>query len=451
MARLRFQADARMLTLQPRGEADMRCCFTAIRQWAFWNLVGGIGFIAFGLLEYDLATAADQAESGKEVKTFLTQYCSDCHNSTDKAGALDFDALKSIDTAADAKTWESVVRKLAARQMPPPDATRPTEATYNEIAASLSESLDAAATANLNPGRTETIRRLNRTEYQNSIRDLLALDIDSTSLLPADQPSHGFDNLLLGDLTPTLLDRYVTAAQKISRLAVGGPLKAPNVETFRVRADITQEEQVEGLPDGTRGGTLITYDFPHDGKYDIQVWLTRDRNEHIEGLTESHEMEVLLDRKQMASFTITPPEDREGRSNVDDKLKARITATAGPHQLGVTFLKNPSSLLETKRQPYQAHYNMHRHPRISPAVFQVSITGPYDPTGQADTPSRRKIFICEPTTAGEDEDCAKTILASLARRAFRRPVSDSDTEGPLKFYRVTREPTAISIPASKPH
>ena len=177
----------------------------------------------------------------------------------------------------------------------------------------LETALDRAAAERPNPGRTDTFRRLTRTEYQNAIRDLLALDIDAAALLPADEASHGFDNVTVGDLSPTLLDRYITAAQKISRLAVGGARRSPGGDTFRVRPDITQEERVDGLPLGTRGGTLIRYTFPQDGEYDVQVRLARDRNEQVEGLHEPHELEVLLDRERVKSFTVKPPPGRRGR------------------------------------------------------------------------------------------------------------------------------------------
>ncbi len=322
--------------------------------------------------------------------------------------------------------------------MPPVEMPRPEEREYDSVVSSLEAALDREAALHPNPGRTETFRRLNRIEYQNAIRDLLALEVDATALLPNDESSHGFDNLQLGNLSPTLLDRYITAAQKISRLAVGSLPRSPSVDTVRIRADITQEEQVEGLPVGTRGGALIPYNFPQDGDYDIQIWLARDRNEHIEGFDEPHELEVLLDRKRRVLFTVTPPADREGRQTVDEQLKFRIPVTAGPHKLDVTFLKNPSSLLETKRQPYQAHYNMHRHPRISPAIYQISITGPNEAKGHGDTPSRRAIFICEPSAPEKEEDCAKRILATLLHRAYRRPVVDTDLENPIKFYRKAR-------------
>jgi len=392
-----------------------------------------------GRTQEKAADPAPKASSQQaELRQFVTQYCADCHNATEKAGGLDLDAVCKEEAGKYPKPWEAVVRKLTARQMPPLDAERPSESQFNSVVAELETQLDQAAAARPNPGRTDTFRRLNRTEYQNAIRDLLALDIDAADLLPADDASHGFDNVALGNLSPTLMDRYLTAAQKISRLAIGRPQRSPGGDTFRVRPDLTQEEHVEGLPLGTRGGTLISYTFPQDGQYDVRIWLTRDRNEEVEGLTEPHKLQVLLDRNSVAEFTVTPPANHDQQKLVDAKLTARIAATAGPHELGVTFLKNPSSLLETKRQPYQAHYNMHRHPRISPAIYQVSVTGPYDATGHGDTPSRRRIFISKPTSADDEADCAKRILAAIVRRAYRRAVTDDDLAGPMKFYREGR-------------
>lgn len=373
------------------------------------------------------------------VHKFVTKHCTRCHNGEDQKGGLVLDTILSENVDAHAGIWERVVRKLTARQMPPVGRRRPDERAYESVVAALESALDRAAAASPNPGRTPTLRRLNRTEYQNAIRDLLALDVDAAALLPADEANHGFDSAPLGDLSPTLLDRYITAAQKISRLAVGRAPKTPNSAIFRTRPDLTQEEQVEGLPLGTRGGIGIPYTFPQDGEYDVQVWLTRDRNEQVEGLHEPHELEILLDRKRITSFTVKPPAKNEGHARVDQHLKARVTVTAGPHDLGVTFVKNPSSLLETKRQPYQAHYNLHRHPRISPAVYQVSITGPYDPKGHGDTPSRRRIFICRPTGPTDEEACATKILSSLLRRAYRRPLDSVHLDKAMKFYRQGRK------------
>ena len=389
-------------------------------------------------------TQSDSAPQRGTIKPFVTQYCIQCHNGDDKKGGLALDAPGLDDLAAHSALWEKVARKLSARQMPPAGRARPDERTYQGILTSLEGALDALAAAKPNPGRTPTLRRLNRTEYQNAIRDLLALDVDATSLLPVDEPNHGFDSAPLGDLSATLLDRYISAAQKISRLAVGRPSTSPNSDTFRVPPDRTQEGRVDGLPLGTRGGVRIPYTFPQAGEYDIQVWLTRDRNENVEGLREKHDMVILLDRKQMATLVVKPSPDNEVKERVDANLKARINVTAGPHDLGVTFLKNPFSVPETKRQPYQAHYNLHRHPRLSPAVYQVTITGPFagqtaGPRPAPQLPSRQRVFISVPDTSADEEASAKKILASLLRRAYRRPVNDADVEKVMKFYRQGRK------------
>jgi hypothetical protein len=238
------------------------------------------------------------------------------------------------------------------------------------------------------------------------------------------------------------LERYIAAAQKIARLGVGRATTSPNTDTFRVPADLTQEGHVEGLPLGTRGGIRIPFTFPQDGDYDIQAWLTRDRNENVEGLGEPHELVVLLDRKHVASLTVKPPVNNEVEGRVDANLKARIVVSAGPHDLGVTFVQKGSSLLETKRQPYQARYNLHRHPRTAPAIFQVTITGPYHVPGRAkgtdETPSRRRIFIRQPTGPADEELCAKDILSALMRRAYRRPAIETDVAKAMKFYRQGR-------------
>jgi hypothetical protein len=379
-----------------------------------------------------------RAQSGGEiVGTLVRQYCVDCHSGEEPTAGLTLENLPIVEAVGSAVIWEKVVRKLRTRQMPPADMPRPKEVEYQAVLRSLEGALDKAAAARPQPGRTPTLRRLSRTEYQNAIRDLLAIEIDVAELLPADESGHGFDNVIIGDLSPTLLDRYLTAAQSISRLAVGGTRLAPGGDTIRVRPDLTQEGHIEGLPLGTRGGALIPYHFPQDGEYEIQVRLARDRNEEVEGLRGAHELELLLDRERVALFTVSPPKDGN-HSSVDQHLKTRIRVLAGPHQLGVTFLKNPSALLETKRQPYAARFNMHRHPRTAPAVYQVSITGPFDATGPGDTPSRRRIFVAQPQNPEDEEACAEQILRTLARRAYRRPVTDADLAKPLELFRQAR-------------
>jgi hypothetical protein len=396
------------------------------------------------------------------VKVVVNQYCVSCHDAEVKKGGLDLERISRDDVTSHSDEWEKVVRKMRARQMPPAGKDRPADKVYDELVGKLASTLDRDAAKSTNPGRTETFRRLNRTEYQNAVRDLLALDIDAAALLPKDEASHGFDNVTVGGLSPTFLNRYIAAAGKISRLAVGAPYRKPGGDTFRLPPDLTQEEHVEGLPPGTRGGTLLNYTFPRDGEYEIQIRLTRDRNEEVEGLREPHEVEVLLDREPVKQFTVAPPKGDRNFEKVDAHLKVRVPVTAGPHQLGVTFLKNPSSLLETKRQPYLARYNMHRHPRLGPALYQVSINGPYDSTGPGDTPSRRRIFVSYPgqpvdRSAGlrpgvsgnddprrfgdrhSDEDtCAGRILATLMHRAYRRPVTSNDLQRPMEFYRKAK-------------
>jgi hypothetical protein len=257
------------------------------------------------------------------------------------------------------------------------------------------------------------------------------------SLLPTDESSHGFDNVTVGDLSPTLLDRYIAAAETTGRLAVGRPSRSPGGQTIRTPPDLTQEEHIDGLPIGTRGGTVFPYTFPLDGEYEFTIRLTRDRNEDIEGLREPHELELLLDKQRLQLFTVEPPRGEKPPA-ADGHLKARVPVKAGPHEVGAAFLKQSSALLETERQPYQAHFNYYRHPRIQPAIYSVSIVGPYDAEGPGETPSRQRIFVCRPAQASEEESCARRILETLMRRAYRRPVTSEDLERPLAFYREVR-------------
>jgi hypothetical protein len=364
----------------------------------------------------------------------VNEYCLSCHDQDHKKGGLALDEILADPVARHPDIWEKVVRKLRARQMPPIGEDRPDETTYDATVASLETSIDRAAAAKPDPGRTASLRRLTRTEYQNAIRDLLAIDIDAASLLPADESSYGFDNVTVGDLSPTLLDRYVAAAEKISRVAVGRPSRSPGGETIRIPAELTQEEHIEGLPIGTRGGALVRYTFPLDGEYEISVRLMRDRDEHVEGLSEAHEIELLVDKDRAGLFTVKPPQRQTGvpdteqpsHEKVDQHVKLRVPVSAGPHAIGVAFPKKPSVLLETPRQPYQTHFNYYRHPRIQPAVYSISIVGPYAATGPGHTPSRRRIFVSR---------SPKTILSSLMRRAYRRPVTDADLQGPMALYR----------------
>ena len=419
------------------------------RRLRVW-LVGALTM--FGVAGISLGTAPLQQQSANPLdpvtttRAAINQYCISCHSTTLKTAGLALDAANLDKAGENPAVWEKVVRKLRGRMMPPPGRPRPDEATYNNVVAYLEKSLDtAAAAANPNPGRTETFRRLNRSEYQNAIRDLLALDVDAASMLPKDDASYGFDNVGVGGLSTTLLERYLGAAQKISRLAVGTPARSSGVSVVTLPVDMTQEDHLDGLPLGTRGGTVVRYDFPLDGQYEFQVRLMRNRNENVEGLSEPHQMELSLDGVQLGMFTIVPNRNSSGGyyadEAVDRDLKVRIPVKSGPHAISATFIRKTAALQESERQPYDAHFNMDRHPRIQPAVYSVSIGGPFEATGAGDTPSRKRIFACRPpaTAAPAVEDrCARTILSTLARRAYRRPVTDEDLRIPLKFYKDGR-------------
>jgi hypothetical protein len=368
----------------------------------------------------------------------INQYCIGCHNSKARVGGFALDVTPADKAAEHAQTWESAIRKMQARMMPPPGLRRPDEPTYKALIGSLENQLDAAARAHPNPGRTDTFRRLNRTEYHNAIRDLLALDADVSALLPSDESSHGFDNITVGDLPPVLLERYLSAAQKISRLALGRPVRSPGGDTYNLPPDLTQEENFEDLPLGTHGGIALHYTFPLDASYEFQLRLQRDRNEYIEGLHAEHQVELMLDGERVRLFTVKPPPTGQDHHLVDKDLNVRIPVKAGPHLVSVTLTKMPSLLQESERQPYQARFNMDRHPRITPAVFSVSINGPYDAKGPGDTRSRRRILVCTPSKPAEEEPCAKQIFSTLMRRAYRRPVTTADLQAPLNFYNTAR-------------
>lgn len=369
----------------------------------------------------------------KEAKTVIENYCLDCHDDETAEGDLNLIPLLDEPIIDHLEIWENVVTRLVARQMPPAkEKYRPTEAEYKLTINRLTTVLDSIGAANPNPGRSSTFRRLTRTEYQNVIRDLLAVKIDASELLPKDEESHGFDNITVSSLSPSLVDRYITAAQKISRLSIGRKVNKPRGWTFRIPADYTQEKNVQGLPLGTRGGALIPFTFPQDGEYEIVVRLARDRNEHVEGLNGSHQMDVLIDRKLVKSFNVA----RNGKrhADIDNHLNARIAVKAGPKQVGVAFHMKSYVVQENRRQPFDVHFNFHRHPRLSPAIYEISINGPFRGNGSADTPSRDLIFIKKPESVDEQPESAKAIMSKIAKRAYRRPVTQRDIKKLMSFY-----------------
>ena len=367
-----------------------------------------------------------------DARAVLDRYCVSCHNQKLKTAGLilDADAVDVTHVPAGAATWEKVVRKLRSGAMPPPGRPRPDKATYASMTAWLESTIDRDAAVRPNPGRTDTMHRLNRAEYHNAVRDLLALDIDAATLLPADDMSYGFDNIAgVLKVTPSLLDRYVTASRQIARLAIGDPNLPPTAETFRLKADLSQDETFNDLPLGTRGGAAIRYYFPLDAEYAVRI-------EPLGGGTDSHDLEVSVDGARVRLFTLKPRAgfgvglgyDSEGES-----LTTRVPVKAGPHVVGVTFVKKTSALVESVREPFTAPHS-EGAPRFEPGVASVTITGPFDAQGATDTPSRQRIFVCRPATRANEAHCAKQILSTLARRAYRRPVTDGEVGVLLKFY-----------------
>ncbi len=389
------------------------------------------------LLIHVAVPAVEPTTNVPPSRAFLLEFCVACHDGNEPAGGLNLETLPDdLRTATpQIAPWEKILRRIHDRQMPPAEAVRPTESQYQVFQETLTNDLDRIAATHPQPGRSETFKRLTRTEYQNAIRDLLGIEIDVSSLLPPDPSSHGFDNITVSDLNPTLLNRYIAAAQKISRLAIGRRGLSPEGETIRIRGDVTQDgSRAEGLPLGTRGGTSIRWHFPSDGEYQVQIRLMRDRNDELEGLKGKHQLDVLLDRKRIESFIIEKPSKGRDDRSVDANLIAKFYASAGEHDLGVTFVEQNTSLQETDRQPLNVHFNFYRHPRLAPAVYQVTITGPYGDSSASTLPST--ISLCKPQQPAEALACAETTLSSLMRRAYRRPINQDDLQTNLEFFKA---------------
>lgn len=379
----------------------------------------------------------DSLKERQFVSGFVKRFCAACHSGDEPAGQLDLSSSLAEGPDFTDEFWETVHRRLRSRQMPPASVDRPSSEDYHRVLSSLELILEEEDRHRPNPGRTAGLRRLNRTEYRNSIRDLLKLDINVNELLPEDPESFGFDNITVSDLSAARLTRYISAAQKISRLALGRPLPGPTGKTYRIPADLTQEWKLAGLPFGTRGGATLHHHFPRSGLYDIQVRLTRDRNEHVEGMKDAHDLFILVDRRVSAKFRINPPRNATEHQTLDADLRTRIRVTAGSRVLGVTFAAKPFGLIETAREPLVARFNMHRHPRLTPAVFEVSVTGPYRDDGPGEVPSRQVVLGPAGNRSESEKDPrrhAARLLAPMIRRAFRRPVTGSDLERPLQLF-----------------
>ncbi len=407
-------------------------------------LIAAVGYVCGVGQAHPAPTPAPPHSSARAL---VDRYCVSCHSEKEHKGDLTLETMNLDRVDDDIVTWEKVVRKLRVRAMPPLDSDkpRPDEAGYDALVSYLEASLDRAAAKSPNPGRPQTFHRLNRTEYQNAIRDLLALEIDAAALVPADEASRGFDNVNVGELSPTHLERYVAAARKVSRLALGSPVRSPGVQTVVLPMDLTQNDRVDdALPAGTRGGTIFRHVFPQDGEYVFQVRLTRDRDDKIEGVTEPLDIELTLDGARLRVFTLTPPVKVDGAAApagyvsqdgaLDAALNDRFPVKAGPHSVAAAFIKKTSAMSEVARQPFLADYNG----RNMAAIFSVSVAGPYNARGAGDTPSRRRILACRPVRPADDARCAETILSALARRAYRRPAAAAEVKDLIGFYQRAR-------------
>ncbi|HUP40299.1 MAG TPA: DUF1595 domain-containing protein, partial [Vicinamibacterales bacterium] len=411
---------------------------------------------------------------GAATAATLNKYCSTCHNGKVRAGGLALDTLNPDNPGPHAAEWEKVVRKLRSGEMPPAGRPRPDAATYQSVASHLEARLDTTSAAHPNPGRLPLLHRLTRTEYKNSIRDLLALDelskdVDLDLLLPADNSSSGFDNIAdLLFVSSTQLEQYLSAAQKLSGVAVGDRTVPPLVDVYRLSDQFNQEYQADGAPIGTRGGAVIRTYLPLDGEYRIHVELA-------DAPRDAHQLEVTVDDArvrvipvdlQVASATAgdsptTNAQAADGRTvaekldetateikinsvvnrrfELDRRNEARrraiakgfdidVPMKAGPRVISVAFLKRTSAKGEALIRPRL------RGRGQLPALASVTIRGPHTIAGSGDTPSRRRIFVCRPASAADEPGCARKILSSLARRAYRRPVTDADVQTLLAIY-----------------
>jgi hypothetical protein len=405
----------------------------------------GVGAVALGASVYVRAQ-----QSASPERALLDKYCVTCHNERLKTGGLILDKADVTNVGDQPEIWEKVVQKLHGNSMPPPGLPRPDPAAYRGFVAYLENSLDRAAERQPDPGRTEALHRLNRAEYRNAVRDLLALDIDVSSMLPADDVSYGFDNIAgVQRMSPTLMERYVAAAQKIASVAVGASPREPTTDTFLVPPELRQDDRVEGLPFGTRGGTSLRYTFPKDAEYAVRVQLTRYAGASFDDIPvfdETQQLELSVDGNPLHVFELRANNAGDGpgpnRRALDAEWQVRFPARAGPRIVTLTFLNRTPALLENLLEPFQKPVpggpNGYYPTQKGAYVRTIEITGPFDAAGPGDTPSRERIFVCRPFKASEEGGCAKKILSALARRGFRRPVSDADLQSLLSSYQEGR-------------
>ena len=393
-----------------------------------------------------------------DLSSTLNRYCVSCHNSRAKttatASGVVFDGIDASRLADNSAMWEKVIRRLRTRAMPPAGVPRPDEATYTALVSHIETTLDRAAATHPDPGRP-SVHRLNRVEYANAIRDLLALDVDPAALLPPDDSVNGFDNNAdMLSVSPALLERYLAAAGTISAIAVGSPNIAASSETYRIRGDASQTGRNEALPPGTRGGLMALHTFPLDGEYVIKVKLLEINLGSVRGLEYENQLEVTVDGERVLLAPVGGADDYTKSSlNATDvvnslatRLQVRVKVHAGQRPVGAAFLQKPAAQGGSRLQPFMRSTLIATDHLGLPHVENITVSGPFNPTGVSDTPARRRLFVCLPRAESratpanaQDEACAKQIVSTLARRAYRRPVTDADVAPLMSFYESGRK------------
>jgi hypothetical protein len=397
---------------------------------------------------YEL-TAPEIPEALSAEWSLFDQYCMDCHSFDDFRGGLALEGMRPEDVHDNPEVFEKVLRKLKIGAMPPRDQEQPDAAARRRLVAALEGTLDAAALANPYAGTT-TIHRLNRAEYQNSIRDLLGVDVDLTELLPSDGGDFGFDNIAeVLRTSPMLLDRYMTVGLRVADLALGNTSAVESVTTYQIPFDTTQDQHLAGFPIGTRGGISATHYFPADGEYTFSARPLQGVAEGyfgIEGHDRPHEFLVYVDRELVYTSAIGGAEQHaisvKGFNDVipivDEKLTSpKIAVTAGPHEVIFTWRERTSAEQNSWQPTERASLEIH-NPSGKPRLEKVMVVGPYNTTGVSDMAPRERILVCKPDAVSEEEACAKEILTNLAQRAFRRPATEEDIAAPLAFYNDER-------------
>jgi hypothetical protein len=393
------------------------------------------------------ASAPQSGSEPAEYRALVDRYCVTCHSERLKAGGLTLEAADLAAVPAHAEVWEPVVRKLRAGMMPPAGVPRPDDATRRAFAGWLETTLDRAARTSPSPGRP-LVHRLNRAEYANAVRDLLTLEIDVAALLPPDDSSAGFDNNadVLG-VSSVLLESYLTAAERVSALAVGDPDTPPSGELFRVRQDASQDRHIEDLPLGTMGGMAIRTVLPLDGEYQFQVRLFRTNLGTMRGLEYPHQLEITVDGERVHLVSFGGDQEIAASSenptttgdDVDGRFTVRVPLKAGPRLIGVAFVEKTHALNTRRLQSYVRSSSDTIDFSGYPHIDEIIVTGPFSPTGVGDTPSRRRIFVCTPASPTDEAPCARQILSTLARRAYRGDVTAADLAVLEDFYRRGRQ------------